>query len=79
LQDLEFCKANHPLLTPRAIAAQQYDPANPDLLALIEFECKGIGEDVLIKKRVERHFSLQPFENITNDDFADGKKRDDSD
>lgn len=79
LQDLEYCRLNHPALTPRALAAQQFDPGNPDLLALIEFECQDTNEDVIIRKRAERHFLLQPFSKITEQDFADGRRRDDTD
>lgn len=79
LQDLEYCRINHSTFTARAIGAQQFDTRNPDLLALFEFECQDVGDDVIIRKRAERHFLLRPFDKITDADFEVAKGRKDTD
>jgi|SRR6266850_1211058 len=83
IQDLEFCRANHPSLTPRAIAAQmlntEYEGQKYDLLALFEFECQETKDDLIITKRSERHFLLLPFRGITEEDFKIGRERADTD
>ncbi len=37
-----------------------------ELIALFEFECRDTGDDILISKRAERHFSLLPYAQITS-------------
>jgi hypothetical protein len=82
LQDLEYCKVNHPTLTPRALGAQTLTTKEGaerfDLLALFEFESRDTGDDVIICKRAERHFCLLPYEKINDDDFRRGKERKDT-
>ena len=83
LQDLEYCKVNHPTLTPRALGAQTLTREDGgekyDLLALFEFESQDTGDDVIISKRAERHFRLLPYEKISEEDFLLGKQREDAD
>lgn len=83
LQDLEFCRVNHPTLTPKAIGAQmlekEFEGSKYDLLALYEFECEDTADDVIISKRVERHFLLLPFQKITDEDFQTARRRQDTD
>jgi hypothetical protein len=83
LQDLEFCKVNHPHLTPKAIGAQmlktKVEGEKYDLLALFEFECQDTLDDLVISKRAERHFLLLPYTKITESDFLQGKEREEED
>jgi len=83
LQDLEYCRVNHPSLTARAIGAQmlekEYEGQKYDLLALFEFECQDMPDDVIISKRAERHFLLLPFQSISDADFSIARTRQDAD
>jgi hypothetical protein len=48
-----------------------------ELVVLFEFECRDTGDDIVIRKRAERHFLLLPYTRITSEDFEAAKRRDD--
>lgn len=81
LQDLEYCKTVHPHLTAKPIAAtmkkQKIEGVEYDLMTLMEFESHETEDDIIIKKRAERHFLLLPWRKIDETDFKVAAERPD--
>lgn len=79
MQDLEYCRVAHPDLRPRALGAQllkhHEDGKVFDKIVLFEFECRDEPNDVIIRKRAERHFVLLPHGEITASDFKEAHDR----
>ena len=48
-----------------------------DKIVLFEFECRDERDDVIIRKRAERHFVLLPHTEITATDFKEALERQD--
>ena len=83
LQDLEYCRAEHPEMRPRAIGAQMFPWKSGDReferIVLIEFACQDRPDDVAITKIAERHFVLLPFTEISCADFSAASARTEED
>jgi hypothetical protein len=81
MQDLEYCRVAHPDLRPRALGAQllKHEEGGKvfDKIVLFEFECRDEPNDVIIRKRAERHFVLLPHGEITASDFKEAADRQD--
>lgn len=81
LQDLEYCKTVHEHLTAKPIAAtmtkEVIDGIEYDLMTLMEFESQETEDDIIIKKRAERHFLLLPWKKIDDSDFKVAAQRPD--
>jgi hypothetical protein len=73
IQDLEYCRLQHPDFKPRAVAAQmvkrQCGGVMAEVIVMFEFSCTITEEDVSITKLNERHFVLLQSSSISKTDF----------
>lgn len=83
MQDLEYCRREHPEMRARALGAQKMEYTEGrdsyERIVLFEFECIDAQDDVEIKKIAERHFVLLPHRNITVEDLKVARRRSDAD
>jgi hypothetical protein len=83
MQDLEYCRREHPEMKARALGAQKmaYSEGGKtfERIVLFEFECEETKDDVRIKKIAERHFVLLPHRHITVEDLRAAKRRSEAD